>query len=128
MLRALLLSLFVVACASSSEGGGAWVAAEATGGVRFGQPYPTLVFEGSRVSGTGGCNRYTGEVSRSGSSFDIRNLTSTEMACPPRVMEQETLFFTLLGDAIAADEGQPGVMVLRTADGRMLRLRSAPPQ
>lgn len=128
MTRALLVVLLLTGCASSGGDGGAWIATEAGAGVRFGQPYPTLVFDGARVAGSGGCNRYTGQVIRTGGAFDITNLTSTEMACPPAVMEQETLFFTLLGDAVEADAGQPGLLVLRAPDGRTLRLRSAPPQ
>lgn len=130
-LWAILALLALSACAGT--GGAhrtpaAWIAASSSGDLRFGPPYPTLVFDGRRVSGSGSCNRYTADVAIEGGRFDISNLAATEMACAPPIMEQEALFFRLLGDAVAMDGSQPGVLVLRTNDGRMLRFRSAPPQ
>lgn len=133
-MRRLVLSVAVSAaaalsaCASTPDRlEGAWIAAEASGGV-FGQPYPTLVIEGSRISGTASCNRYAGEIQRLAESTRFTDLAVTEMACAPRVMEQETLFLSLMRDMSSLDASQPGLLVLRTVDGRLLRFRSAPPQ
>lgn len=130
MTRAVLVSLFALAACATGGGpvNGAWLASEASGDVRFGQPYPTLLIEGGRISGTGGCNRYAGEITLSGDAIDIRNVASTEMACSPAIMEQERLFHTLLEDATLFDASAPGRLVLRAPDGRSLSLRSAAPQ
>lgn len=130
MVRALLLFLLLSACASGpGRFGGGWIAVSASGDLRFGQPYPTLVIDGDRISGTAGCNRYSGRVSIEGEAFDASDIAVTEMACSPAIMEQERLFLTLLDDAVTVDpESGVGQLVLRAPDGRRLRLRSAPPQ
>ena len=58
----------------------------------------TLVFgtDGS-VSGSGGCNTYTGSVAISGDAITFGPLASTQMACDQAVMTQETQFFAALG-------------------------------
>lgn len=118
----------LAACASSPDPlRGGWVAAEASGGI-FGQPHPTLVIDGLDVSGSTSCNRYSGHMRRVADAVTFRDLAVTEMACSPPVMEQETLFLSLMRDTVSLDASQPGQLVLRTVDGRLLRFRSAPPQ
>lgn len=131
MKRALFASVLALAACATGGGpaNGAWVAVSANTDLRFGQPYPTLVIDGGRVSGTGGCNRYSGDVVITGQAINVTNLASTEMACSPAIMEQERLFLTLLGDADAiSPESDIGQLILRTPDARILRLRSASPQ
>jgi len=40
-----------------------------------------ITFDGTRVTGSGGCNRLTGGYQRSGSSLKIGPLAATRMAC-----------------------------------------------
>jgi len=125
---AIAAAFALAACASAPDAvSGGWIAAEASGGV-FGQPHPTLVIDGLNVSGTTGCNRYTGHIRRVDDAVTFRDLAVTEMACAPAVMEQENLFLSLMRSAASLDASQPGQLVLRTVDGRLLRFRSAPPQ
>lgn len=42
---------------------------------------PQLQFEGSRVTGSGGCNRITGSYQRTGHDLKIGPLAATRMAC-----------------------------------------------
>lgn len=50
-------------------------------------PAVTLAFAGGRVSGTDGCNRYTGTYQATGSGLTLGpDLASTKMACAPDVM------------------------------------------
>ena len=49
-----------------------------------------------RVTGSGGCNRYTGAYRAADGSLSIGPLASTRMACEQPVMEQEALFFKAL--------------------------------
>ena len=59
-----------------------------------------------RVSGSAGCNRYTGAYEASGPSIEVGPLASTRMYCPtPGVMEQEQRYLvTLEASALAAVE------------------------
>lgn len=120
----------LAACASGPERPeGAWIAVE-TGTLQFQEPYPTMIFDpdDNEISGSGGCNRYRGDLMESDGAFTISKLVATEMACPPGVMEQETLFLSLLRDTVTADNSELGRLVLRTVDGRSLVFRSAAPQ
>jgi heat shock protein HslJ len=59
---------------------------------------PTAVFDGVRLSGLGGCNRYTGQVQDKGpGAMTIGPIASTKMACPPPAMDVESRYFTILG-------------------------------
>lgn len=51
------------------------------------------------LSGSAGCNQYTGKYTTSGSSITISNLANTAMACDQPVMDQETAYLKALGDA-----------------------------
>jgi heat shock protein HslJ len=53
------------------------------------------------VSGTGGCNRFTGRASIAGKKITFGSVASTRMACTPAVMDQEGKFFAALDDVRA---------------------------
>lgn len=58
---------------------------------------PTVMFEGMRIFGFGGCNNYTGNVTETTSrDITIGPLASTKMACPPDEMDMEDRFLTIL--------------------------------
>jgi heat shock protein HslJ len=58
---------------------------------------PTAVFEGTRVSGFGGCNRYFGQVvEKSPGVIVVGPLAGTKMACPSPAMEVEDLFLATM--------------------------------
>ena len=60
----------------------------------------TLAFEDGQVSGNSGCNSFGGEYDAKGDRLEIGMLMSTLMACAePAMMEQETEFMRMLGDA-----------------------------
>lgn len=62
-------------------------------------PAPTLQFEGTRVSGSDGCNRYTGSYTRSGDDIQLGpGLASTRMACPAPLQARADAFARALGD------------------------------
>jgi heat shock protein HslJ len=59
---------------------------------------PTAVFDGTRLSGFGGCNRYTGQVGEpTPDTITIGPLAATKMACPSPEMEVEGLYLAALG-------------------------------
>src|SRR5918998_1768753 len=65
------------------------------------QPAVTVKFEaGNRLSGSAGCNSYSGTFQMDGSSFSVGAITSTKMACVDAgPMQQETTFLRALDAA-----------------------------
>jgi heat shock protein HslJ len=58
---------------------------------------PTAVFDGTRVSGFGGCNRYFGQVvEKSPGVIVVGPLAGTKMACPSPAMEIEDRFLATM--------------------------------
>jgi heat shock protein HslJ len=79
----------------------------------------TAVFDtASNVSGSAGCNSYSGSVSAKAPSITIGPLSATRKACasPAGVMEQESEFLTAL-ESSATYSVQGGKLELRTKDG-----------
>ena len=57
---------------------------------------PTLVIEGKRITGNGGCNNYFSDVviTASTGTFDVGNVGATKMACDNMMTEQS--YFSVL--------------------------------
>ncbi len=81
-----------------------------------------------RISGSGGCNRYNGQYTVSGSTIQIKQpLASTMMACEQPVMDQETAYFAMLGEAQSfAVEGEQ--LTLKGSGGTVLAVFKAQSQ
>jgi heat shock protein HslJ len=81
------------------------------------------------VSGSAGCNRYSGRYRLRGSQLSIGRLTQTEMACrqPDGVMEQEQRYLRLLAAAQSYQVVGPGLRI-SCSGGQVLlyRLRDWP--
>jgi len=78
----------------------------------------TLEFpEDGQVSGTGGCNRFSGTYQRRGDTLSFRPLASTRMACPEAVMDQEMRFFAILESLGTFELTENGFLVLQPEDG-----------
>lgn len=74
-----------------------------------------------RVSGTGGCNRYTGQFELTGERLTIGPVAGTMMACPEAIMNQEQRFFEALGRVDGFDIDETGALHLR-GDGETVIL------
>lgn len=59
----------------------------------------TASFEGDRVSGSGGCNRFTGGYQTESNKLSIGALGSTRKACEEPVMNQEAKYLAALQGA-----------------------------
>jgi len=81
--------------------GTAWILSSLPGRTLVGRQPLTLRFEGGRVAGSDGCNRYSGPFTSTGGALSITNATaSTMMACePPEVMEQAREYTAALAGA-----------------------------
>lgn len=81
---------------------GRWLAEDIGGGGVLDRVQTTLeIAADGRVSGSGGCNRYTGAAKFSGPAMSIGPVASTRMACTPAAMDQEAKFFKVLERAKA---------------------------
>jgi heat shock protein HslJ len=81
-----------------------------------------------RVSGSGGCNRYSGEYTLEGDDLAIGPLAATRMAClePEGIGEQEAAYFAALA-RVASWSFQEERLQLRAADGALqVEFRPAP--
>jgi heat shock protein HslJ len=86
-----------------------------------GEDKPFIQFgSNGRVSGSSGCNRFTGayEITEDG-SIKIGPLASTRMACAESAMASEAKFFAML-DEVRSFERSDTSLQLRSADGVVL--------
>jgi len=113
---------------SSPLTGNVWVVTSLLGTTPLAGTELTTEFTPSgSVSGTSGCNRYGGEYTASGKSLRISSLSSTQMACPQKIMAQESVFLKAL--ATTRSYGVKGTtLTLRDAAGRRLLTYASQPQ
>jgi len=107
--------------------GSAWVLSSLAGRGVSG-PAATARFEGGRVQGTDGCNRYSSAFSAKDSAIEIGPRgAATQMACPPEVMKQADAFAAALASA-RSYRVNAGQLQLIGADGAVLATLAAQPQ
>ena len=91
-----------------------------------GERAPYLRFDGGRVGGLGGCNRFGGRYETDGDRLSFSPVMSTRMACRPDLMKAEQVFLDMLskvkgmtidGDRLELLDG--GGKVLATFDRRL---------
>lgn len=88
----------------------------------------TARFEGARVQGTDGCNRYSAPYTETGSTLQVGPRgASTQMACPPAVMKQAEAFMGALTRA-STYRVADGRLQLLAADGTALATLAPQPQ
>ena len=76
----------------------------------------TAIFTADSVSGSGGCNDYSGSYTLDGTSVTIGPLASTRKACEQDIMDQESAFLAAL-QTPASVEQSGAVVHLRDAGG-----------
>lgn len=94
---------------------GKWLAEDIDGGGVIDRLQTTLeIRDDGIVTGTGGCNRYAGSATVSGSSIKFLPMASTRMACSAAVMRQEANFHAALEKVSAwrIDEQQRKLFLL----------------
>jgi heat shock protein HslJ len=120
----LILALIIVypAQASCELAGPTWKVVEIGGNpVAAGESgrEPHLVFSGEgRVSGSSGCNRFTGTYMQDGESLHFSPMAMTKMACPPPQDALERAFIqAMAGTAAMRQSG--GTLELLDAGGNV---------
>ena len=94
------------------------------GGVAVAQDRPTsLQFDGARLSGSAGCNRFSGSYKAADGTLTAGPLMATEMACPGAGMMQEAAFFKLMAAPVSLTFADDGTLVLTGSEGRTAVLK-----
>lgn len=81
----------------------------------------SLQFDGDLLSGSAGCNRFSGRYSATDDMLTAGPLVATEMACPG--MEVEQSFFKLMATPVRLTFGDDGTLILTGSEGRTAVLR-----
>jgi heat shock protein HslJ len=126
------LMMAVPACGGDDEAQGLegtkWVltAYQADGSVQEALPTPPVeaTFAGGRVNGTGGCNQYSGSYQVDGHKLFIGLLASTQRACEPAIMDQETAYLKALQSAGSYETGASTLTIKDTSGATVLELHA----
>ncbi|PQM26152.1 META domain-containing protein [Sphingopyxis lindanitolerans] len=96
------------------------------GGAPVAPDRPTsLAFDGTRLSGSAGCNRFSGGYTADGRALTAGPLMATKMACPGAGMDQERAFFSLMATPVSIGFPSDGTMEITGTNGQTAVLRRA---
>ncbi|MDK2761765.1 MAG: META domain-containing protein [Sphingopyxis sp.] len=85
----------------------------------------SLRFDGERLSGSAGCNRFSGQYAFAKRVLTAGPLMATKMACPGAAMAQEAALFDLMRQPVTLSFPTDGMMEIMGADGRGAVLKRA---
>jgi lactoylglutathione lyase len=85
----------------------------------------TLLLDGGRTSGSGGCNRFTGGYRLEAKGLFFEPLATTRMACDPELMRAEDDYLAALGRVARASWGNDELVLADAAGGELLRFARA---
>lgn len=119
-----LLLLKRVAAAKLDLTGGEWLVEDINNEGVMDILQTTLAFvDNGQVSGTGGCNRYTGTYDLTDDTLSFGPLAATRKACPPAISNQEQKFFEVLAMPLRASTDETGALFLTNEAGKTLKAR-----
>ena len=101
--------------------GTAWLAWDINGRGPGQKTYATLVFNPGRISGSGGCNRFSGALEVKAEAWHASDIALTRMECAPELMKEEASFIEAL-EAARAHRDEGGLLTLLDESGAV-RLR-----
>jgi heat shock protein HslJ len=88
---------------------------------------PSATFEDGRLSGSTGCNRFTGSYTIDGDSLELGAMASTRMACPPPADAVERAYLAALGRVTTWRVDNEELALLDDDEAEVLRYRVATP-
>jgi heat shock protein HslJ len=101
---------------ASKLDGTSWILSTLTGRTPTGHSRITLTFHAGRISGTDGCNQYSGPYSAADTRLGIGpEVVSTQMGCPAEIMRLASSYMSVL---LAAN-------AYRISDGELLLVGTA---
>jgi heat shock protein HslJ len=117
---------FSAAALARAEPAGTWVLREIEGRPAVAEARTTLNLSDGRVSGSGGCNSYSGLGQVAQGRVSVGLLAMTKMGCEPDVLEQEARFASALPASVRYEIDATGTMRVYDAKGRLtMRLTRA---
>ena len=110
--------------ASVAIEGTAWRVEDIAGRGVIDRAQTTIDFDASgRVSGSTGCNRFTGAATLEGEALKFGLLATTRRACVPALMDQEQRFLEAIEAVRGYSVDENGLLHLKGANGQpLLRL------
>lgn len=94
------------------------------GGVPVVADRPTVLqFNGDLLTGSAGCNRFSGRYAVDGTTLRAGPLIATEMACPGAGMTQEAAFFKLMAAPVSLSFADDGTLILTGPGGQTAVLK-----
>lgn len=88
---------------------------------------PSATFEAGMVSGSTGCNRYSGDFTLDGSSLELGQLAMTQMACPPPADTIERAYVAALAKVAGWRADGEEIVLVDADDAELLRYARATP-
>src|SRR5262245_7285904 len=101
--------------------GTAWLAWDINGRGPGDKTYATLVFNPGRISGSGGCNQFSGTLQVKADVWQASDIALTRMECAPQLMKEEASFIEAL-EAARSHRIEGGLLTLLDESGTV-RLR-----
>ena len=68
------------------------------------------------IKGNGGCNNFFGSLQTTGGALSVGELGASRMACPPDIMDRETVFMKALQDTTRFEMGENSLQLLGAGD------------
>ncbi|WP_425409604.1 META domain-containing protein [Hyphococcus sp.] len=104
--------------------GGDWVVEDISGAGVIDMARTYIAFtEDGRISGSGGCNSFSGSYEIGGEGVSFGPVASTKRACPPAIMNQERKFFDVLSTVSNFQRDDDGALRLLGDNGAYILAR-----
>jgi Heat shock protein len=114
---------FSLAQAAAPAPEGKWLVEDIGGKGVIDTAQTTLEFGAdSMVSGSGGCNRYTGKATIDKTAISFSPMASTRMACSPALMDQEHKFFQAMETVKSWKIEEGKLLLLDNSEKPVIRL------
>lgn len=118
---------FPLSAFARGESSQTWVLREVDGRPSIAEAQTTMRLSDNRITGSGGCNAYSGMGNIAEGRVSVGQLMMTKMGCAPDVLEQEARFARALPSSVRYEIDGAGAMRLFDARGRVtMRLTQKP--
>lgn len=104
-----------------------WTVTKIKGADTIVDSQPTISFEGDRIAGTSGCNRFFGGYTQDGANLKFDAVGATAMYCA-EVADQESAFFDALSAVGSVQKAEAGIELASSSGDTLLTLTAKEPE
>ncbi|MBU2979307.1 META domain-containing protein [Alteromonas sp. C1M14] len=106
---------------------GQWQVEDINGKGVIDNSHLTLLVEGNRLSGSAGCNNFSGTVTQNQDAVAVSQMALTRKMCPPALMLQEQGYMQALNQVskITAVAGKPWILLVDPDSKSRIKLMPA---